>query len=293
MKKLAWHQEEPFSSASVWAQHTVYGYAKNAGFTVMMDGQGADEQLGGYERYIPWYLREMSAPGLAGKKTQAPRHGQKQGTREAEALRENGFQFSWDYRSRITACFPGLTTAFLESRARRDHASHPYIHPRFMEENSGAGFIRKPLVRRLNDILYHDSLQGPLQELLRYADRNSMAHGVEARMPFLFHELAEFVFALPATLKMREGWTKWILRESYRSAIPAAVMQRKGKTGFEPPQQAWMSLPAAQESIRQARQTLVDAGMLKPTILKKPVQPSTAYERQPYDWRIWVAAQFI
>lgn len=281
MQTLAWFQEEPFSSASVWAQHTVYGYAKQSGFTVMADGQGADEILGGYERYIPWALRETLTRGSRGKKM------------PEGAFRENGFRFDCDYRYRITANMPGLTAAFLDRRARREHAGHPYIHPRFMEENSGAGFIRKPLVRRLNDILYHDTMRGPLQELLRYADRNAMAHGVETRMPFLSHELVEFLFTLPADLKLRDGWTKWILRESYRSTIPADILYRKGKTGFEPPQHDWMSLPAAREAIMESRQKLVDAGMLKPSILRTPVQPTAAYDRHPRDWRIWVTAQFI
>jgi asparagine synthase (glutamine-hydrolysing) len=281
MEVLARHQEEPFSSSSVWAQHTVYGHAKTCGFTVMADGQGADEILGGYERHIPWALRE----GLA-------QEHRASGLR-ADAFRENGFNVTWDYRSRISAFLPGLTTAFLERRARREQAGHPFISPRFLEEHSGAGFIRKPLVRKLNDILYHDTMQGPLQELLRYADRNAMAHGVETRMPFLSHELVEFLFSIPAAFKMREGWTKWILRAAYRSSVPDAILYRKGKTGFEPPQAAWMSLPSAQAAIGQARQKLVDAGMLKPSVLRRPLQPTGAYDRHPYDWRIWMAAHFI
>jgi asparagine synthase (glutamine-hydrolysing) len=116
---------------------------------------------------------------------------------------------------------------------------------------------------------------------------------VETRMPFLSHELAEFLFSLPPHLKMRDGWTKWILRQSYRSTIPAGILYRKGKTGFEPPQQSWMSLPAAREAIRHAREKLVDAGMLKASILHVPVQATPAYDRHPRDWRIWVTAQFI
>jgi asparagine synthase (glutamine-hydrolysing) len=293
MENLAWHQEEPFSSASVWAQHTVYGYAKQEGYTVMMDGQGADELLAGYERYIPWGLRELE--GSSRKEQRGKPKGLNPGDQVSgpESFRENGFEFAWDYRGRISARFPGFTTAFLESRARREHARHPYIDARFLDAFSGSGFIHKPIIRRLNDILYHDTLQGPLQELLRYADRNAMAHGVEARLPFLFHELAELLFSLPANLKLRDGWTKWILRESYRPSIPEEILYRKGKTGFEPPQKAWMSLPVVEQSIQKARQKLVDAGMLKPSVLTKPVRPHSAYERHPYDWRTWVAAQFI
>ncbi len=293
METLAWHQEEPFSSASVWAQYTVYGYAKQQGYTVMMDGQGADELLAGYERYIPWGLRELEIS--ARQEHRREPKGINPGFQGygPEAFWENGFGFTWNYRRSISAKFPGFTTAFLESRARREHARHPYIDARFLDTYSGSGFIRKPIIRKLNDILYHDALQGPLQELLRYADRNAMAHGVEARLPFLFHELAEFLFSIPANLKLRDGWTKWILRESYRPSIPEEILYRKGKTGFEPPQKTWMSLPAVERSIQKARQKLVDAGMLKPAVLRKPVRPHSAYERHAYDWRTWVSAQFI
>ena len=59
-----------------------------------------------------------------------------------------------------------------------------------------------------------------LEELLRFADRNSMAHGREVRLPFLNHELVEFVFSLPSQLKMHEGWTKFLLRKAMDKKLP-------------------------------------------------------------------------
>jgi asparagine synthase (glutamine-hydrolysing) len=279
---LAACQEEPFGSASVWAQHQVYASARAGGFRVVIDGQGADEYLAGYPRYLPWFLREASRR-LSRSETDAM----------ADALRRNGFDPGWDWRSRLSAGFPGLTTAWLEHRAKRKHAAYPWINKNFRLAHEGAGFIQKPEIRTLNDILYHDTLLGPLQELLRYADRNAMAHGLETRMPYLYHPLVEFVFSLPATYKVRDGWTKWILREAYRKSIPEDILQRKGKTGFEPPQHAWMDSPSLRELIMQSRRKLVDAGILDTGVLRAPIAPTAAYVRQPHDWRILVAAYFV
>src|SRR4030095_6954468 len=87
--------------------------------------------------------------------------------------------------------------------------------------------------------LFNTCIYG-LEELLRYADRNSMAHGCEVRLPFLDHNLVEFIFSLPADFKINKGWTKWILRKSVNDKLAAEITWRKNKIGFEPPQQQWM-----------------------------------------------------
>jgi asparagine synthase (glutamine-hydrolysing) len=167
------------------------------------------------------------------------------------------------------------------------------IDIQFREQNDGAGFIRKPLVERLNDILYADCLTGPLQTLLRYADRNAMAHGIETRFPFLDHHLAEFIFSLPSHLKFRNGYNKWILRESHRSQLKDHVIWRTGKTGFEPPQFEWMKDVQVRKDIILAHEKLVDMRILQPKVLRREVIPCHAYQRDNRDWRFWIAAQFL
>jgi asparagine synthase (glutamine-hydrolysing) len=76
--------------------------------------------------------------------------------------------------------------------------------------------------------------------LLHYEDRNSMAHSVEARVPFLDHELVEFIVSCPADVKLRRGWTKWILRESLADVLPEKIRRRKNKMGFPTPFQRWL-----------------------------------------------------
>ena len=282
MNNLAYHQEEPFTSASVFAQYSVYEKAKEKNISVLLDGQGADEIMAGYTKYTHWYLQES----LAKKEFKSV-------SKEATLLKENGFLDQWGVRNYMAAIFPGITSGALERKAQRVVDSDPYINDTFRETYSGGGFIFKPVVEKLNDILYYDTCMGGLQTLLRYADRNSMAHGREVRLPFLQHDLVSFIFSLPSNLKIKNGFTKWILRESYRSSLPENICFRKGKTGFEPPQKSWMQDEKVQAQIRIARQKLVDAGMLKASVLKKPVQPKEAYAAGNTDWLHWNASLFL
>jgi asparagine synthase (glutamine-hydrolysing) len=83
-------------------------------------------------------------------------------------------------------------------------------------------------------------MNGPLQDLLRYADRNSMTHSREVRLPFLNKELVEFCFSLPDDYKLNLGWTKYIMRKSFDDVLPKEITWRKEKVGFEPPQNEWL-----------------------------------------------------
>lgn len=282
MQTLVYHQEEPFGSAGIMAQFAVHGLAARQGLRVLLDGQGADELMGGYDRYTQWHLLEVIRD-----------KGWKSACNEAKSLSENEFLPSWGIRNRLSALFPGLTAAWLERKARQLHDRLDEIDIQFREQNDGAGFIRKPLVERLNDILYADCLTGPLQTLLRYADRNAMAHGIETRFPFLDHHLAEFIFSLPSHLKFRNGYNKWILRESHRSQLKDHVIWRTGKTGFEPPQFEWMKDVQVRKDIILAHEKLVDMRILQPKVLRREVIPCHAYQRDNRDWRFWIAAQFL
>lgn len=131
-----------------------------------------------------------------------------------------------------------------------------------------------------------------LEELLRYADRNSMAHGREIRLPFLSHELVEFVFSLPSHFKIRNGWTKWLLRETVKEKLPDSSAWRRDKVGFEPPQKLWLEQPAMQEAIQEAKRKLVNEKVLKKEILNKKVIALAAHDTDNYDWR-YLSAAFL
>src|SRR5262249_37306004 len=92
----------------------------------------------------------------------------------------------------------------------------------------------------LNKALTFFSQDYGLRNLLRFADRNSMAFSREVRLPYLSHELVEFLFTLPDSYKLQAGWTKRILRQAMDGIVPDRVRLRVEKLGFEPPQEEWM-----------------------------------------------------
>jgi asparagine synthase (glutamine-hydrolysing) len=105
----------------------------------------------------------------------------------------------------------------------------------------------RPTALRLNTSLGQrleaDMTTFSLPLLLRYEDRNTMAFGVESRVPFVDHVLVEFLSKLPADLRLSGGWTKRILRDALADLLPPAVRFRKSKLGFSTPQTQWLLGP--------------------------------------------------
>jgi asparagine synthase (glutamine-hydrolysing) len=280
--KLVRQLEMPPSSASVFAQSSVFEIASGTEVKVLLDGQGADEILGGYKKYASWYLQELFA---------ARRYGSFK--KEMKALRENGFLEAWGMKNILAALMPGLAGVQLEKRARRRQLHHPGLSASFIDSCYDPSSVNKPTITSLNDILYADTMMGGLQELLHYADRNSMAFGLEVRLPFLSHELVEFIFSLPSSMKMRDGFTKWVLRDTVKDLLPPTITWRKGKTGFEPPQQNWMTSSSVQASIYNAKKKLHDLGIINDKAVQDIIHPHSAYAADGQDWRYWMAGCFL
>ncbi len=280
-EKLCYHQEEPFSSSSIYAQFKVFELAKIHGVKVLLDGQGADETLAGYSKYIPWYLQEILKTNL------------RQFRSELRAFKKQPAQFRWGFRNYAAAFLPLQVPGILRKREAKKILTQPDITADFKKHFFDKQSLYKPLVMKLNDILYFSTYQFGLEELLRVADRNSMANGREVRLPFLNHELVTFIGSLPARFKMREGWTKWILRKSAERKLPVEIVWRKDKVGYEPPQKMWMENPMMQDHIHEAKKKLVQEKILRPGVLDKKNQPMDAHAADNYDWRYWVAAAFL
>lgn len=283
-EQLCYHQEEPFQSSGIYAQFKVFELAKQKQIKVLLDGQGADEILAGYPRYLHWYLQEVLS-----------RHKLGATEKEKKLLHRNNYVFRWSVKNILAAFLPAHAAIQLEKSEYRRIITHPDIHPDFIKSLSGQEWegIHKPIVTKLNDILHFNCMEMGLEELLRFADRNSMAHGREVRLPFLNHELVEFVFSLPSQLKVHNGYTKWLLRNAMNKQLPDSIVWRTEKTGFETPQQKWMLEPPMQDYIQEARRKLVNARMLSARILDKKIEAKPAYAENNYDWRYLCAAQFI
>jgi asparagine synthase (glutamine-hydrolysing) len=277
LEKLVWHQEEPFLSSSIYAQYRVFALASEYGVKVLLDGQGADELLAGYHKYYHWYWQELY------------RDDKKAFALELEAARVSGVDDRWTWRNRLAANLPVYAGIFLKKKRTRQQRHNRDLSRDFVQ-TFGESYYDIPHFDKLSGVLYYNTLMNGMEELLRYADRNSMAHGVEVRLPFLDHELVEYIFSLPSNYKIREGWTKWLLRVSMEAALPPDIAWRKDKTGFEPPQRGWMKDPVFQEYLHESRRTLVNAGILESSVLHKKIQPHDAHAAESNDWRYLVTA---
>ena len=277
LRKFVQQHDELVGSASVYAQYRVYQLAKNHGITVLLDGQGADELLAGYTKYLHWYLQELmrSRPGSL--------------RAAIKSLKNTNADFKWGWKNYMAAWFPSQAASQLEKRVIHRITRNTDIDPDFRAANFDSELVQKPSVSRLNDILYFNTCQSGLQELLRYADMNSMAHGCEVRLPFLSHKLVEYCFSLSALFKIRDGYTKWVLRKSMSRVLPQQIVWRTDKVGFEPPQKMWMENKRVQEMIRQGRSRLVKDHILRPSVLDKKIQPQDSHAADNVDWWYLVA----
>lgn len=281
-EKLIYHQEEPFQSSSNYAQFKVYELAKHKEVTVILDGQGADETMAGYSKYYHWFWQEK----IAGCNL-------KEAKSEIKSAKKNGQQIKWGWKNYLAAFFPQLAAKQLQKNSYKQQSNHPDLTSDFFMHNYNKTKTLKPCVTRLNDILYFNTMQFGLEELLRYADRNAMAHSREVRLPFLNHELVQFIFSLPSVFKIKEGFTKHILRMSLNDLLPESIVWRKDKVGFEPPQKEWMQHARVKECILESRRKLVHLGILKQDVLQKPLHPHSAYSAESSDWRYLCAAQCL
>lgn len=282
-EKLAWHQEEPFPSSSIYAQYTVFKLAKDHGVKVLLDGQGADETFAGYHKYLHWFLQEVLS-----------RHRFTRFRQERNAFRKHQVPVKWDLRNVVAAFLPSHVAIALEKAEYRRIIHHPHINKSLIAHSKGREWegVHKPIITKLNDILYFNTMRNGLEELLRFADRNSMAHGVEVRLPFLQHHLVSFAFSLPSTFKINKGFPKWILRKTMEDRLPPFIVWRTDKTAYEPPQKMWMESALMQDYIHEAKRKLVNAQILKPSSINKKIKPLEAHMPDNFDWR-YLSAAFL
>jgi asparagine synthase (glutamine-hydrolysing) len=227
-------QDEPFGSASIVAQWFVFREAKRKGMKVMLDGQGADETLGGYHFNFGTLARNL----LAHKRIRESFSLQSRFEKEI-----GPFPVPYYYLFILAglAVTPPAIEGLLKSlfrlyrRVTRTKSNHPFagcLGDDLSKKYEAARFQTEQ-IRSLNEDLQRQVTSTSLPALLRYEDRNSMAHSIEARVPFLDHRLVEFLFTLPEDLKIRGVTTKFILREAMQGILPEVIRNRKDKVGFK------------------------------------------------------------
>jgi len=229
---LAEIQGEPFASPVIYAQYRVMKAASEAGLKVLLGGQGADEILAGYDRYLP---ARMASLLRRGRVVAAWRLGRDPVT-QAPVGRVGAFS-----RALVRA----LPRVF-ETTARRI-ARPGDLHPAWLDAawfaERGVGRQALWSARGLNvmrEMLADNLLESQIQALMRYEDRNAMAHSVENRVPFLHVPLVELLFTLPERyLLAPDGTRKAVFRRAMRGIVPEPIVARTDKVGFSVPTVLW------------------------------------------------------
>jgi asparagine synthase (glutamine-hydrolysing) len=228
-ERMHWHQDEPVGGPSLVMQWYVMQAARGCGLVVMLDGQGGDETLLGYDRYWPALLaaewHRAGWRGLLASVGKLLRYNDAMTITRLAAYAIGGKMGRWrECLYRLRAPCVAMTKPVTALDDYGSCAFHPV---------------------RLAQL---EITRTSLPALLRYEDRNSMAHGVEARLPFLDYRVVECALALSPAERTRDGWSKWPLRQVLGRRLPDAVRWRRNKLGFNAPDRLW--LPKAKDMLR-------------------------------------------
>lgn len=242
-KKLVWHQDEPFGSTSIFAQWSVFKSVNQNQVKVMLDGQGADEQLGGYLGLISTYLSQLQKNGDYGLLL-------REAFLFARKQKNRSYYRYIPFLSRFAGTADSYPVRNWMNESFRESVAENLVYPLHLAE--------KPFGERedLANLLYQLTMHANIPSLLHYEDRNSMAFSVEGRVPFLDYRLVEFIFSLPSAYKIRWGYTKSVLRESMKGILPEKVRIRQSKLGFATPERSWQKTalgPVVEKALKDER----------------------------------------
>ncbi|RDC62970.1 asparagine synthase (glutamine-hydrolyzing) [Adhaeribacter pallidiroseus] len=269
LDKIIYHQEEPFGSASIAVQYEVFELAKHQGVTVLLDGQGADEILGGYHGYFLAYFNELEKANKSNFKKQWEAYQKLHQHNLINSADKQNRNWKTSLKSKISLPVKKqLKTIYRKINPLDNRIG---LQTDFAATYRQSAFQDSADTNNLNAVLYHSTRVHGLEQLLRYADRNSMAHSREVRLPFLNHELVEFLFTLPASFKINAGWTKYLMRHTFEDLLPKEICWRVDKIGYEPPQQKWLQNNKLTEQLIYSVDSLVQHRILdeqKARILK-------------------------
>ncbi len=277
---LVWTQDQPFSTTSVFAQWNVFKLGAENQVKVMLDGQGADELLAGY----PFPYSSSHLASLLKRFRFTRFYRELNGTVRIHKISPMAlFLFSL-YKS-----MPNLFNSPLQWLTnRKNHVSRWFNVKKL-----------KNLYPDIKHCLDHDyvSIKGlsfeqiswaNLSMLLRFEDRNSMAHSIESRLPFLDYRLVEFAYGLRDEHKLSMGVTKRVLREGMKEILPEKINLRMDKIGFETPEEHWLRHEDPEFFRDEVKQAIeISQGIIRPSsidLLERMIDGKEAFSFLPWRW---------
>ncbi len=264
LPKIIYHLDEPAAGPGVYSQWFVMELAGDT-VTVLLDGQGGDELFAGYFPYLPIHvsalarkaMRELNRALFARLLT------------DAFALLRNGRRHF----------FPQLTAQQFMQKVLSRISGKRLRADFFLNQDLAREYLKQPVDEHnplanddpLNRKLYWDVTRDSIPALLHYEDRNSMAFGIEARVPLLDYRIVEFALGLPGELKIKGSTTKHFMRQALKDILPEAVRNRTDKMGYPTPLAVWLRGPLKEQT---------------QDFLREHVHRRSLYNRQAIE-RIW------
>ncbi|MGC3976647.1 MAG: asparagine synthase (glutamine-hydrolyzing) [Nitrospira sp.] len=235
VRKVLWFQDEPVHTMTAVVGFQLMRLAASQGIRVVLNGQGADETIGGYSSYFQDYWVSLLQQGRVAAAWQAVKayteaHG---GNSRARMTAAASRCISWEMYK--IGSYRTWAQARKQNRVRQNPWFSGDLTKHFISEDI------PPSSAALSTALKQSVISAPLPLYLRIEDRNSMAHSVEARLPFLDYRLVSFVCGLPDEWKVRGPWNKYVLREGMNGRIPESVRSRVDKMGFPTASRKWFA----------------------------------------------------
>ncbi|MEY2923526.1 MAG: hypothetical protein RLZZ337_66 [Bacteroidota bacterium] len=212
----------PPSSSSFYSQYFVMKLAAEEKMKVLINGQGSDEYLIGYMHTYYRILADYIRQGKLFSYAKTLYFHKKE---HRISLKE------W-IRCIVLSCVLSVIdeNGFVQLELKRK-----FRNIEGFDYSGSSIFLEKKFKNRTDNFLYHLIMTTTLPTLLLFEDRNSMAFGIESRVPFLDHRLVEYGFSLPVEWRVKNGLTKFVLREACKDVLPSDIYERKDKKGFVTP----------------------------------------------------------
>lgn len=239
---------EPVGGASVFMQFWVMKKAKETGIKVMLDGQGGDEILLGYERYYICYLLSLLKNGSISDFISSYRMIEQNSKLTMSMLLRYCVYFM---------IFP-VRKAYLSKRMKYVQKKWRYL---FFEKYK----YKLKVPDDVRSLQVEEIVEGHLSSLLRFEDRSSMYFSIETRVPYVDHVLVEKALALRTKEKIHAGWTKYRLRKICEKVLPAGIAWRKNKCGFEAPEKIWL-----ERYVDEMQKQIEKSDLLKEILIEIP-----------------------
>ncbi len=242
---LIYSQDVPIWDTSTYAQYKVMELAKKNNIKVVLDGQGADELFGGYHHHFLAKWNNLFSQGHLIS-----------GLKEISA-------------SKKTISNP-LQFFIKEKIKQKNYFNKKHFDLFFRSEFLNSSVIKNPAVyfNSVNEQLVEDIYQTRLKSFLKCEDRCGMWHSVESRTPFADDiELINLLFSFNGNKKIKNGVSKYLLREAVKNKLPEEIYKRYDKKGFETPMQQWMQKlrPQLLSEIKAANFDFVNQNELEKT----------------------------